>query len=259
MENKKPTSKVISNYRKRRQQNQAFIIWGGAALLALIGIILLVIWLSGPSKPLSSLFATDTPTPTLTYTPTITYTPTETPTITPTFTASPTATRNAPYEYTVQEGEYLATIIEKEGLGENGLALIQLLNNYTEDGVDFSLNPATLIVYPGQRIYLPYPGMDLPTATPIPPEFRGKIDYNVQSGDTLAGIASKFNSTEDAIAQENDLEDRNALFEGQLLVIPVNLVTPTATRPPTSTSLPGTFTVTAAGTPPATPSQTATP
>ena len=69
MNNGKSTRSVIENYRKRRQKNQAFIVWGGAALLILIGIILLVIWLTGPSKPLNTFFATETPTPTMTFTP----------------------------------------------------------------------------------------------------------------------------------------------------------------------------------------------
>jgi LysM repeat protein len=93
--------------------------------------------------------------------------------------------------------------------------------------------------------------MELPTATPIPPDLpRGtRIDYVVESGDSLALIASKFNSTEEAILaiEENALEDPNAIFVGQLLVIPVNLVTPTATRPPTST--PATAAATATRTP----------
>jgi hypothetical protein len=45
----------------------------------------------------------------------------------------------------------------------------------------------------------------------------------------------KIQSTEEAIIKENELTDPNAINVGQLLIIPVNLVTPTATRPPTST------------------------
>jgi LysM repeat protein len=233
---KRPTRTVIGSYRRRRQQNQAIIIWGGAGLLVLIGLILLVVWLSGPGKPLNSLFATETPTPTLTFTATITFTPTETPTITETPTETPTATAGAPFTYIVQEGESLAAIAENFNLGENGIALILLLNPYDEE-TGIGIDPSTTIVYPGQEIIIPNPGMELPTATPIPADLpRGtNIAYTIQTGDTLAGIASQFNSTVEAIIEENELDDPNAIFVGQQLIIPANLVTPTATRPPTST------------------------
>jgi LysM repeat protein len=237
MDNKKSTRSVIEQYRKRRQQNRTIIFWGGAALLILIGIILLVVWLTGPSKPLNALFATETPTPTLTFTPTLTSTPTETLTITPTFTETPTATRSAPYTYIVQEGDFLATIVERENLGTDGVALILLLNPYNED-TGTGIDPTTQIIYPGQEILLPFPGMPLPTSTPIPADLpRGTLlTYTIQAGDTLAGIAALFNSTIDDIIEENDLEDPNAIFVGQQLSIPVNLVTATATFPPTSTA-----------------------
>jgi LysM repeat protein len=237
MDNKKSTRSVIEQYRKRRQQNRVFIIWGGAGLLILIGIILLVVWLTGPSEPLSGLFATETPTPTLTFTPTLTSTPTETLTVTPTFTETPTATRSAPYTYIVQEGDFLATIAEKENLGDDGVALILLLNPYNEeDGT--GIDPTTQIIYPGREILLPNPGMLLPTSTPIPADLQPgtKLSYAIQAGDTLAGIAARFNSTIDDIINENNLEDPNAIFVGQQLVIPANLVTATATFPPTSTA-----------------------
>jgi LysM repeat protein len=239
MNDGKSTRSVIESYRKRRQQNRTFIVWGGAALLILIGIILLVVWLLGPSKPLSGLFATETPTPTLTFTPTLTNTPTETPTVTATFTETLTPTQSAPYTYIVQEGDFLATIAEKENLGDDGVALILLLNPYTTEGADGSIDPTTQIVYPGQEILLPNPGMPLPTSTPIPPDLaRGTIlTYTIQAGDTLARIAALFNSTIDDIINENDLEDPNAIFVGQQLDIPVNMVTATATFPPTSTPL----------------------
>jgi len=238
MDNNRSTSNTISKYRKRRQQNRFVFLWGGAGLLVLVGIIVIVTWLTGQSTPLSALFATDTPTPTLTNTPTNTPLPTETPTITPTFTETPTGTPSSPFEYTIQEGEYLATIAERFNLGDNGIALILLLNPYDEaSGV--GINPATQIVYPGQVILIPNPGMELPTSTPIPSDLTSGtiVEYTIQSGDTLAYIASLFNSTVDAIIEENDLDDPNAIFVGQQLLVPVNLVTPTATRPPTSTPL----------------------
>lgn len=238
MKDGKSTHTVIENYRKRRQKNQVFFVWGGATLLILIGIILLVIWLTGPSKPLTNMFATETPTPTLTFTPTATFTPTETPTVTSTFTETPTPTRSAPYTYIVQEGDYLSTIAEKQNLGDDGVALILLLNPYNEETGD-GIDPTTQIVYPGQEILLPFPGMPLPTPTPIPPDLpRGtKLTYTIQAGDTLARIALLFNSTVDDIIAENKLEDPNAIFVGQQLIVPANMVTATATFPPTSTPL----------------------
>lgn len=239
----KPTSDVISSYRRRRRAQGPFIIYGLAGLLVLAGLIMLVVWLTGPSRPLQTLFATDTPTPTITPSPTNTSTPTATATETLTPTVTFTPTPSAPFEYTVQEGEYLAVIVEKFGLGDNGVALIIMLNPYTSDGASFSIDPATQVVYPGQKIWLPNPGMPLPSATPIPADLpRGtKVDYYVQAGDTIALIAAKFNSTSDEIVKANNLQDVNTIYVGQKLVIPVNMVTATATRPPTSTPVtPGT-------------------
>jgi len=217
--------------------------------LILGGITLLITWLAGPSKPLSALFATDTPTPTVTFTATLTSTPTETATITSTPTSSLTPTPSAPFEYTVLEGDSLFSIVQKFNLGDSGIKLILQLNPYNAEsgtGVD----PATLNLIPGEKLMLPYPGMPVPTSTPVPADLpRGTLlDYTVEPGDTLALIAAKFNSTEEEIIAENELEDANTIFVGQLLVIPVNMVTPTATRPPTSTaSTP--VTPTATGTP----------
>jgi LysM repeat protein len=147
----------------------------------------------------------------------------------------------------VQEGDFLATIVENQNLGQDGVALILLLNPYNEES-GTGIDPTTQIIYPGQEILLPYPGMPLPTATPIPADLqRGtKLTYTVQAGDTLAGIAGLFNSTVDDIIAENDLEDPNAIFVGQQLIIPTNLVTATATFPPTSTAGPGTPSATVA-------------
>ncbi len=234
------TNNVISSYRKRRQTQGPAIIYGAAGLLVVIGLIMLVVWLTGPSKPLNTLFATQTPTPTITPSPTNTSTQTETPTITPTGTETMTPTPSSPFVYTVQEGDYLAKLVEKFNLGSDGVALILLLNPYSAEGVDNSIDPATQIVYPGQKITMPNPGMPLPTATPIPANLPPgtKVTYYVQSGDTLDGIAAKFNSTREVIMKDNNITDPNTIQVGQKLIIQVNLVTPTATRPPTSTAGP---------------------
>jgi LysM repeat protein len=223
------------HFRKPRRSNPR-LIYAIAGILVLGGLALLVVWLSGPNRPLNALFATATPTPTITSTPTVTPTVTETPTITPTTTNTSSPTPSAPFNYTVQEGDSLAVIVERFNLGEDGIKLTLMLNPFNPD-TGTGIDPTTQIVYPGLILLLPYPGMPLPTSTPVPPNLpRGtKIDYIIEPGDTLAGIASTFNSTEEEIIKENNIEDPNAIQVGQLIVIPVNLVTPTATRPPTST------------------------
>ncbi len=78
--------------------------------------------------------------------------------------------------------------------------------------------------------------MKLPTATPVPADLpKGTLlNYTVRPGDSIAAIAAKFHSTEDAIIEENELENANTIQVGQVLVIPVNMVTPEPTRlPPT--------------------------
>lgn len=245
-------SGMLSPYRRRRQRTPNLIVIL-AGVLILGGIALLIFWLMGPSRPLNALFATETPTPTQTFTPTNTPPPTPTATETETPTITPTPTFSTPFNYTVQDGDSLAVLVERYGLGEDGIALILLLNPY--DPVNgIGINPATQIIIPGQIILLPNPGMQLPTATPIPPNLpRGtRLQHTVKSGETLAGIAALYNSTIDAIISENDITDPNAIQVGQLLIVPANLVTATPTRPPTSTPItpgPGTQVPTATFTP----------
>lgn len=234
MTNEKGSAKnVIDSYRKR-QQSGPFIVGALAVVVAIVGILLLILWLTGPNRPAITLFATSTPTPTETPTPTLTPVPTDTPTPTPTPTETLTPTPSAPFTYIVQEGDTLATITEKFSLGDNGIPLLLLLNP--------AIDPATQIIFVSQEILVPHPGLELPTATPLPTGLpRGtKIEYIVQANDTLATIAAKFNSTVEDIMKENEIENANFIFVGQVLVIRVNLVTPV----PTSTPAPPTVTPT---------------
>jgi len=247
-------SGTIGSFRRRNRgrQNTIAII---AGILLVGGLALLIYWMTLPGKPINLLLATETPTPTLTFTPTSTNTPTPTFTETPSPTITLTPTFSAPFTYTVQDGDSLAVIADKFTLGNDAIPLILLLNPYVvpsdPNQIPTGIDPTTQIVIPGQVILLPNPDMQLPTATPIPPNLpRGtKLEYTVQSGDSLGAIADKFNSTIDDIIKENNITDPNALFVGQVLTIPVNMVTPTATRPPTSTPItPGPGTVLPTGT-----------
>jgi uncharacterized protein YkwD len=223
------TSNVLNSYRKRKQQRGPLLVYGAAALVV-IGLIVLGFWLLGSEdKPLSGLFATDTPTPTLTLTATTTATPSITPTITETPTITITPTPTGDLAYTIIEGDTLQGIAEKFNLGDDGVLLILESNP--------PIMQAGGIYYVGQTITIPEAGTLLKTATPLPANLgRGaRIEYQVLPGDTLAGIAAKFNSLEEEIIALNNIENANDLQAGQALEIPVNLVTATATLPSTST------------------------
>jgi hypothetical protein len=225
-------SNTIDSYRKRRKKPLPLILGAAAILLVGIGIIIVVISMRSGGF---SLFPTKTPTLTVTPIPTNTLAPTVTATITltPTITSTPTA--SAIYSYVVQEGEYLGTIIEKQGLvdTQNALIIIYMLNP--------SINPATGNIAVGQTILLPPPNYPLPTSTPIPTGLaRGvRITYRILPGDSLGGIAGQFNSTPaDIILLNKDMfpdGEASVIYPGNLLVVPVNLVTPVPTAASTAT------------------------
>ena len=232
--NKSISPQNVINQYKKRQQVGPMLVWIIAIALVVVGLILVIVWLLGSGGPSFTLFASDTPTPTLTFTPTSTSVPTETPTVTQTPSVTPTPTPASPFTYKVQDGDTLVGIIDSQGLGNNpnALQLIIFLNP--------TVDPNNLIV--GEDILLPNPDMPLPTATPIPADLpRGtKIVYTIESGDSLELIASKFNSTVEAILalkenEEAGITDANTIFAGQKIVVPVNLVTPTPTPRPTVT------------------------
>jgi LysM repeat protein len=245
MDQKNSPQNVINSFR-RRQQMMPFVIGGLAVLLVAVGVIILVVWFSGPNRPAISLFSSATPTPTNTptqtpVTPTLTNTPTSTMTITPTVTE--TSTPTGPYQYTVKENDNCWSIAQALKVD---LPVLQAINGFAPDQCP---------IVPGQKILIPAPGQVLPTETAIPSNIvKGtKITYIVKSGDTLALIASRFNSTiEEIIKATNEyntknklttMTDQNTIYVGQTLIIPVQITTPTATRAATSTLGPTSTTI----------------
>ncbi|HEU4745543.1 MAG TPA: LysM peptidoglycan-binding domain-containing protein [Anaerolineales bacterium] len=247
------TSNTINSFRKKRQQQGQFLMYGAIALVVL-GLILLIYWLTRPEMPLGQYFATETPTVTVTATATNTSTPTLTATITETPTITLTATPSEPFLYTIQEGDSLEALSQRFNLGPDGPLLIYYQNQQV-------MEQNGGVIFVGQTITIPLPGSVLPTTTPIPPNLRAGtlIDYTVLPGDTLAGIAFKFNSIADNIIEENEITDPNALQSGDVLRIPVNLVTPTATLPSTSTPVSPTAPAGQATSTPAAPAATSAP
>jgi LysM repeat protein len=252
MSEKESPQKVIEAHRKRNQMRQGtpIAVMIGAGILLVAGAAALIFWLLGDNSP----FKGATPTSTLTLTPTQTQTatplpPTNTPTITPTSppteTATPTITPtpSGPFEYTVQQGDNLGDIAVRFG---TDIPTLLALNP--------SIDPTTLIIYVGQKILIPPPNLQLPTATSVstlvPPGTI--ISYTVLPGDTLGDIAIRFNSTVAAIVKENKLTNANDIYAGLILKIPVNIATPVPTATvgtvyptvviPTNTPLPPTAT-----------------
>jgi len=237
MSDKDSPQDVINAYRKRQERAQRtpvilFILFG---VLVIVGGAFLIFWLTGAETPEISMdmFSRATETPTATLTPTETpipptATPTETatlapPTDTPTPTLTPT--RSGAVIYTVKEGDFLSTIAD-----DFGVDLLVLIEFNRER---LGLDPANPIIRVGDELLIPAPGTELPTPTPLPDGLpKGfKVEYTVQPGDSLAAIAIKFNSTvEDILEQNDDLDDANAIFAGQILIIRVNLVTPVPTE-----------------------------
>ena len=224
MSDKDSAQNVIDSYRKRRQNTTPFLIGGAAIVLIAVGIVVLVLWLTGSNGPSLSFIASPTPTATVTTTPTATATAsptaTNTATITNTPTASLTPTAAGPFIYVVVEGDTLDSIAAQFNVN---VLVLMALNNMTES-----------LIRVGDELLIPNPDLTLDTPTPIPTGWRGTIEYRIAVGDTLELIALRFFSTVESIMEENEIDNANEILVGQIIIIRVNI----ATAVPTSTSRP---------------------
>jgi len=224
MSDKDSAQNVIDSYRKKRQKSMPFFVGGLAIVLIAVGIVVLIVWLTGPNAPSFSFRASPTPTATNTTTPTATATATATATITPTITETPTATASptaaGPFVYIIQENDTLDSIATQFN---TSVPVLMALNNMTD-----------FVIRVGDELLIPPPDLTLDTPTPLPTGFRGIIEYMIQPGDTLEIIAARFLSTVDAILEENaeTLTNVNEIFVGQMIKVPVNIATPLPTRTP---------------------------
>jgi len=233
MSNKNSAQKVISSYRKQ-QQRGPYVVGGLAILLVLIGIVVLVIWLTGSNKPSIAFLTSATPTLTDTVTSTAippTFTVTITPTDTATATVTATNTPSGPFEYTVKAGEtcWDISVAQKVDLD----VLIALNPNFG----------ANCTISPGDVLLIPTKNQVLPSDTPISLSTYApgtRITIVVKSGDTVRGLALLYNSTVASIVSTNSLANANAIQAGQTLIILVNIVTPVPTSTQTKTPGPGT-------------------
>jgi LysM repeat protein len=210
---------IIEAYRKRKERLVPLILGGVAIVLLVVGIFFVILWFTGDSPPaLPGFLATKTPTPTETHTPRPpTATPTVTLTLAPTFTPTP----SGPITYIVEPGDTLSSIAERFGVE---VVLLMAMNDITD--------PNQLFV--NTEIIIPESEAQLPTRTPLPENLYAgqRIEYQIQPGDTLETIAAEFNSTAEAIAELNEIEDPNTIGVGQIILVPVNIATSTPTFTP---------------------------
>jgi LysM repeat protein len=228
--NEKETARdIIDAYRKRQKwlQISPLIIFAAVLLLA-IGVGLIFNYLRDADVPLLPEPEVDTPAPTET----LDTEPTSTATLSPTqamellYTEIPFIPEETPTPeetlYIVREGDTLDSISRQFNLS------IQEIIDRNPD-----LDPDLINV--GQQIVIPATSDQEGIATPLPEDYQGIVEYRVVSGDTLFGIATRYNTTVDAIVQLNQLANPDDLMVGDILRIPVGDYTPEAPEPePTS-------------------------
>ena len=104
------------------------------------------------------------------------------------------------------------------------------------------IDPLTGFIIVGQQILLSPPNWPILTPTPLPTGlgYGARITYFVLPNDNLGIIAKQFNSTENAIVAANKTVLTEGLastiYPGQLLIIPINIVTPVASVTATATA-----------------------
>jgi len=198
---------------------------GLLALFLAIGAILVYFAL----KQVPEAIAPTTETATVTLTPT--GTPTNTPLAPPTLTFTPLPSPT-PITYLVQANDTCIGIALFYGVSVESIV--------TLNSLPVACDNLTI----GMSLLIPQP---TPTTTPLPSATFSlaeqteaaceKVEYIVQSTDTLSGIASAYDVPMEAIRQENGLPG-DSVYLGQTLVIPLCRrfatpgPTPTATPPP---------------------------
>lgn len=219
-----------SKPRSEEQPRWSWALGTGLETLLIVGILaslLGAIWMMRPEVQLAGgPGPRPTPTPLPTSTPTFTRTPTPPPTATPTIT--PTATPSF-IVYTVQPNDTLIGIALQYGVRLDSLLEA---NGLSEN--DFINIGQKLIIPLGSEVSLP-----TPTATPLPALEFNVITHTIRTGDTLLGLALKYDTTVSDIVEANGLSGPNELLVvGTVLVIPSGAPSPTPVTPtltPTTT------------------------
>ncbi|MFQ3657407.1 MAG: LysM peptidoglycan-binding domain-containing protein [Anaerolineae bacterium] len=129
-------------------------------------------------------------------------------------------------------GSSMDAIIFANGLNRNGFISVNQVLVIPVPSVTQPQPPATpTVVVIVRPTTAPQP-TPVPPGAPITPPPPGTAIYQVSRGDTLAAIASRFNTTVAAIVQLNGITNPNRIFVGQRLLVP-NTGLPGQITPPT--------------------------
>ena len=128
--------------------------------------------------------------------------------------------------YTVQSGENLSEIAAKFGTNWQTLAQLNNLSNPNR-------------IYVGQVLRISG-NTNVSTPTQSTTTTNNTSSYTVKSGDTLSGIAAKFGTSYEALAQRNNIANPNTIYVGQVIQISGST---NSNRSYQSTNSQGTYTV----------------
>lgn len=109
--------------------------------------------------------------------------------------------------YIVRRGDTLSGIAMRFGTSVSSLLNANVICNPN-------------LIYPGQVLIIPQPGLDLPKA-------GGSPYYVIQPGDTLYCLARQFGTTIQNLIQVNQIQNPNLIYPGTELLI----ITPTTNDP----------------------------
>ena len=132
---------------------------------------------------------------------------------------SASAGTDAPTEYVVKNGDFLAGIAAKVGVP---LPALLSVNHLT----------AKSLILPGDKLAVPA-GATAPAVAAVPPSgpVAGGIVHTVKSGEFLMGIASLYKVTLADLLAVNKITIKSLILPGRQLALPANAVAPQPAAP----------------------------
>lgn len=191
--------------KRRFRLPQGEVLWPLLVFAALV-----LVWLWRPwerEQPQAMAEVTPTATPTATARPSATYA--VAPTATPLYSPTPPPTATLPPNQTVhivESGETVSSIAKQYGTTASAILQANGLKTNT-------------IISVGQQLAIPLPAANTSTPTVTPTPSPTPFEYAIKSGETLSGIAKRYNTTVEALMEANDIVDATLVRAGTKIII----------------------------------------